>query len=297
MPSAIARSTSSVPDSAQRPATSIVSCPPQSRECSDEAAPRSRPGRRNGPARRARRRARSRAARADRGAQPRDRRAQPDPERAVGIVRAHRDHRVIEPRIAHAGHREQELAGEKAIASVIVASITIDHAAPPCLKSSQSIDDVSQRTSQLPRHRRIHDDDQRRRPASLRPPLSRRPPTAPIRSTTDDFFAGRKVALFAVPGAFTPTCSAKHLPGFVEKDDELKAKGVDEIACTVGQRRVRDGRLGQVGRCAATSRCWPTAMAISPQALGLTMDGSKFGMGTAQPALFDAGRGRRGRSS
>ncbi len=49
---------------------------------------------------------------------------------------------------------------------------------------------------------------------------------------SSDYFKGKRVALFSVPGAFTPTCSAKHLPGFVEKAAELKAKGIDEIACT-----------------------------------------------------------------
>lgn len=48
---------------------------------------------------------------------------------------------------------------------------------------------------------------------------------------TGELFKGKKVALFALPGAFTPTCSAKHLPGFIEKHDELKKKGVDMIAC------------------------------------------------------------------
>ncbi|HKJ72516.1 MAG TPA: redoxin family protein, partial [Alphaproteobacteria bacterium] len=52
---------------------------------------------------------------------------------------------------------------------------------------------------------------------------------API--STSEIFKGKKVVLFAVPGAFTPTCSAKHLPGFVGKAAELKAKGVDAIAC------------------------------------------------------------------
>ncbi|WP_432697288.1 peroxiredoxin [Marinobacterium sp. YM272] len=50
--------------------------------------------------------------------------------------------------------------------------------------------------------------------------------------STDDLFAGKKVVLFAVPGAFTPGCSMTHLPGFVVKADEIKAKGVDSIICT-----------------------------------------------------------------
>src|SRR4028119_278473 len=57
-------------------------------------------------------------------------------------------------------------------------------------------------------------------------------PDGPQPTTSGEYFAGKRVALFSVPGAFTPTCSARHLPSFVDKADELKAKGVDEIACT-----------------------------------------------------------------
>ena len=62
--------------------------------------------------------------------------------------------------------------------------------------------------------------------------LAKATPDGPEQVQAGEFFAGRKVALFAVPGAYTPTCSARHLPGYVEKANELKAKGVDEIACT-----------------------------------------------------------------
>ncbi len=55
--------------------------------------------------------------------------------------------------------------------------------------------------------------------------------SGPEQVSTDDLFGGRKVVMFAVPGAFTPTCSARHLPGYVARADEIRAKGVDAIAC------------------------------------------------------------------
>ncbi len=101
----------------------------------------------------------------------------------------------------------------------------------------------------------------------------------PDQVESETFFAGRKVALFAVPGAFTPTCSAKHLPGFVEKEAELKAKGIDEIACT----SVNDAFvMGAWGKSASAGDITMLADGNGDfaKAIGLTMDGSGFGMGT-----------------
>ena len=100
----------------------------------------------------------------------------------------------------------------------------------------------------------------------------------PEKVESKDYFAGKKVALFSVPGAFTPTCSAKHLPGFVEKAGDLKAKGVDEIACTA----VNDPFvMGAWNKDAGSSDITMLADGNGDfaEALGLTMDGSGFGLG------------------
>jgi glutaredoxin/glutathione-dependent peroxiredoxin len=102
----------------------------------------------------------------------------------------------------------------------------------------------------------------------------------PSQQSTSDVFAGKTVALFAVPGAYTPTCSAKHLPGFVEKAGELRAKGVDTIACvSVNDVFVMNawGKDQGVGEDIAMLADGNGDFA---KATGLTMDGSGFGMGT-----------------
>lgn len=95
---------------------------------------------------------------------------------------------------------------------------------------------------------------------------------------TSDYFAGKRVALFAVPGAFTPTCSARHLPGFVEHGAALKERGVDEIACT----SVNDAFV--LAAWAKASEAGDITMLADgngdfAKALGLSADSSKFGMG------------------
>ncbi|MDZ4308801.1 peroxiredoxin [Allopontixanthobacter sp.] len=104
-------------------------------------------------------------------------------------------------------------------------------------------------------------------------------PDGPEAVQSSEFFAGKKVALFAVPGAFTPTCSAKHLPGYVEKMDELKAAGIDEVACT----SVNDAFV--LGAWSKSNDAGDIAMLADgngdfASALGLDADFKGFGMGT-----------------
>ncbi|MFA5988621.1 MAG: peroxiredoxin [Sphingomonas sp.] len=96
---------------------------------------------------------------------------------------------------------------------------------------------------------------------------------------TESFFAGRKIALFSVPGAFTPTCSAKHLPGFIDKAGALKAKGVDEIACTAVNDPFVLGAWSKSNDVGDAITMLGDGNADFAEALGLTMDGSKFGLG------------------
>lgn len=94
-----------------------------------------------------------------------------------------------------------------------------------------------------------------------------------------DLTKGKKIAVFGLPGAYTPTCSAKHLPSFVEKADELKTRGVDEIACTsvndpfVMAAWARESSAGDITMLADGN-------GQLAQAIGLSMDAAKFGMGT-----------------
>ena len=108
--------------------------------------------------------------------------------------------------------------------------------------------------------------------------LSLATPDGPIPVKTGDYFKGKRVALFAVPGAYTPTCSAKHLPSYVEKADELKGKGIDEIVGT----SVNDAFvMGQWNKDQGSQDITMLADGNGDfaKALGLEMDGSKFGMG------------------
>ena len=101
----------------------------------------------------------------------------------------------------------------------------------------------------------------------------------PEKVQSGDYFKGKKVALFSVPGAFTPTCSAKHLPGFVDKADELKAKGVDEIVCTAVNDAFVMGAWSKSADAGNSVTMLADGNGDFAEAVGLTMDGKAFGMG------------------
>jgi glutaredoxin/glutathione-dependent peroxiredoxin len=94
-----------------------------------------------------------------------------------------------------------------------------------------------------------------------------------------DLFKGKTVVLFAVPGAFTPTCSMKHLPGFVEKAADIKGKGVDEIVCMSVNDAFVMGAWGDSQKAHGKVRMVADGNGDFTKALGLELDASGFGMG------------------
>ncbi len=98
--------------------------------------------------------------------------------------------------------------------------------------------------------------------------------------STDELFAGKKVVLVSVPGAFTPTCSASHLPGFVKQADELLAKGIDSIACMSVNDVFVMHAWGEDQHVGDKVMMLADGNGEYAKALELEMDGTAFGMGT-----------------
>ena len=96
---------------------------------------------------------------------------------------------------------------------------------------------------------------------------------------TDDLFRGKKIALFALPGAFTPTCSAKHLPGYLQHADDLRNKGVDAIACVSVNDAFVMGAWGESQNAGDRVMMLADGNGDFTRALGLEMDATKYGMG------------------
>jgi peroxiredoxin len=102
----------------------------------------------------------------------------------------------------------------------------------------------------------------------------------PQKITTDQLFKGKTVVLFSVPGAFTPTCDAKHLPGFVQMADQIKAKGVDTIACTAVNDVFVMNAWGKHGNVGDKILMLADGNGEYAKALGLEMNATGYGMGT-----------------
>lgn len=102
---------------------------------------------------------------------------------------------------------------------------------------------------------------------------------APKPISTGEVFGGKRVVLFAVPGAFTPTCSARHLPGYVEQLEALKAKGIDTVACLAVNDAFVMGAWAQSQGAPADILMLADGNAALTRALGLELDATGFGMG------------------
>ena len=103
--------------------------------------------------------------------------------------------------------------------------------------------------------------------------------SGPMDVSVADVFKGKRVVLFAVPGAFTPTCSRKHLPGFVAAAQSLKAKGVDEVACVAVNDVFVMAAWGEAQGARGKVRMLADGNGDFTRALGLELDASTFGMG------------------
>jgi len=109
--------------------------------------------------------------------------------------------------------------------------------------------------------------------------FSRMSKDGPQKLTTDELFKGKTVVLFSVPGAFTPTCDAKHLPGYVELADQFKAKGVDTIACTAVNDVFVMNAWGKSGGVGDKILMLADGNGEYVKALGLELNATGFGMG------------------
>jgi glutaredoxin/glutathione-dependent peroxiredoxin len=102
----------------------------------------------------------------------------------------------------------------------------------------------------------------------------------PANITTDELFKGKQVVLFSVPGAFTPTCDAKHLPGFVQLADQLRAKGVDTVACMAVNDVFVMNAWGKASGVGDKVLMLADGNGEYAKALGLELDARGYGMGT-----------------
>ena len=111
-------------------------------------------------------------------------------------------------------------------------------------------------------------------------PLAIAGPEGPQPTSSGEYFAGKKVALFAVPGAYTPTCSAKHVPGYLQNNDQLKKKGVNEIWCVATNDAFVMAHWGKDQKALGKIRFLADGSAQWAKALGLELDLNARGMGT-----------------